>query len=84
MPGNLKEFRAASAWKQVQMGVCTFLRPAPRLCITMPAEVVCGQHVGNLHLRMWEQVRKTSAKSPKDGDMIWATGNGALEPERFG
>lgn len=34
--------------------------------------------------RMWKQVGKTSAKSPKDGDMSWATGNEALEPDGFG
>lgn len=33
---------------------------------------------------MWEQVGKTNAKSPGDGDMSWATGNGALEPDEFG
>lgn len=33
---------------------------------------------------MWEQMGKTSAKSPEDGDMSWATGNGALEPHAFG
>lgn len=27
---------------------------------------------------------KTNAKSPEDGDMSWATGNGALEPDGFG
>lgn len=27
---------------------------------------------------------ETSAKSPEDGDMSWATGNGALEPDGLG
>lgn len=27
---------------------------------------------------------KISAKSPEDGDMSWATENGALEPDEFG
>lgn len=81
IPGSLGELWSC-LYLEVQVGVYTFIHPAPRLCFTMPADTVCGP--AGCQPRAQGCGRKASAESPRDGDMSWATGNGAPEPDEFG
>lgn len=66
------------------MVVCIFLPLAPRLRITLPADTVCGQQAGNLGLEDVGAGGKDVCQSPEDGDMSWATENGAPGPDGLG
>lgn len=63
---------------EVQVVVCSFLPLAPRLCIILPADAVCGQQAGNLGLENVGAGEKDKHQGPEDGDMSWATENGTL------